>query len=208
MHQRLHFVGAICRAMLAAVAVCCIACGSSTSSPTAPVPPLPAPAPPVTEDRALSVTVKFTGASSCMPHGSFLCALEVAATASDPDGDALTYAWSGCAAGTAATTVCTIKDPGTVAATVTVDDGHGHTVSASASGEGEPEPNRPPRSQSSFQPGPNVRRCLTRPARSTSWHRPPIRTGTGCDTRGLDARAVRATGRSEPSRHRGQPQPW
>ena len=79
-----------------------------------------------------------------MPHGSFSCTLEVAAAASDPDGDALTYAWSGCATGSASTAVCTIKDPGVVVATVAVSDGHGHTVSASASGEGEPEPNRPP----------------------------------------------------------------
>ena len=144
MHQRPHFVGAILRAALAAAALCCIACGSSTPSPTAPCTAHSCPGTPVTENREPSVSVKFTGASSCKPHGSFLCALEVTATASDPDGDALMYAWSGCATGTAATAVCTIKDPGTVAATVAVDDGHGHTVSASAPGEGDSEPNRPP----------------------------------------------------------------
>jgi hypothetical protein len=75
-----------------------------------------------------------------MPHGSFSCALDVVAQASDSDGDALTYSWSGCATGDASKAVCTIKDPGTATATVAVDDGHGHHVTASASAEGEREP--------------------------------------------------------------------
>ena len=80
-----------------------------------------------------------------MPHGSISCALDVKASASDPDGDILTYAWSGCATGSSSAAVCTVKTPGPVTATVTVDDGHGHVANASASGEGEVEPvNRPP----------------------------------------------------------------
>jgi hypothetical protein len=74
-----------------------------------------------------------------MPHGSFSCALDVVAQASDPDGDPLTYSWSGCAAGDASKAVCTIRDPGAVTATVAVDDGHGHRVTASGSAQVERE---------------------------------------------------------------------
>jgi hypothetical protein len=135
----------LARLVSAAVVACSAACGSSSPSPTAPQPQVqPAPAPPATENRAPTVTVTFTGASSCIPHGSFACSLNVAATAADPDGDALTYAWSGCASGAGATAVCTVKDRGKVSAIVSVDDGHGHSATASATGEGEPEPNLPP----------------------------------------------------------------
>lgn len=155
--MRRFFPGApIARTVVASLVACSIACGSSSPSPTAPQPQPPAPTPPApapVENRAPSVSVGFTGATSCMPHGSFSCTLEVAATATDPDGDALTYAWSGCASGTAATAVCTIKDPGKVSAIVNVDDGRGHVVTATANGEGEPEPNRPAAVTVSFPAG-------------------------------------------------------
>jgi hypothetical protein len=77
-----------------------------------------------------------------MPHGSFSCTVDVTAQASDPDGDPLTYSWSGCATGNTPKAVCTIADPGTVMATVMVDDGHGHRVSASGSAEGDREPEK------------------------------------------------------------------
>src|SRR5207237_6359814 len=64
------------------------------------------------------------------------CTLTVVATGTDPDGDVLTYAWSGCANGGAARTVCTVDRVGTVSASVSVSDGHGHTALASVSGEG------------------------------------------------------------------------
>ncbi len=164
MRSRPSVVGTTLRAVVAAIAAWVVACGSPSQSPTAPAPPTPpAPTPPIAQNREPSVNVKFTGASSCMPHGSFSCTLEVAATASDPDSDPLTYAWSGCATGTSPTALCTIKDPGTVAATVTVEDGHGHTVSSSALGEGEREPNRPPSVTVAFPAGTEVY-ALTRHA--------------------------------------------
>ena len=89
--MRPFITGAILRAIPVVVAVCVMACGSSSPSPTAPAPPTPPPpSPPTADNTEPSVSVKFTGASSCMPHGSFSCTLEVAAAASDPDGDALT----------------------------------------------------------------------------------------------------------------------
>ena len=145
MRSRLIFRATL-GAFLGAVAAGAVACNSSTQPPTAPGSPGPSsnPPPTATQNRDPSVTVTFTGASSCTPHGSVTCALNVSATASDPDGDQLTYTWSGCATGTAATAVCTIKDPGVVSATVAVDDGHGHIVSASAAGRGDREANRQP----------------------------------------------------------------
>jgi hypothetical protein len=119
-----------------------LACDSR--SPTDAVRPSPSPSPP-TANNPPSVTVVFTGLASCLLRGSLSCTIEVAAEASDPDGDALSYAWCGCATGHAAKATCTIKEPGPVTATVVVDDGRGHSVMASASGEGFPEPrNRPP----------------------------------------------------------------
>jgi Bacterial Ig domain len=141
------------RAILSVLLCWSAACGSTTPAPTAPVTP-PAPVPPTVENAAPVVSVAFTSASSCMPHGSFSCTLDVVAQASDSDGDSLTYSWSGCATGNTSKAVCTIKDPGKVTATVTVDDGHGHQAAASASGEGDPEPsNNPPSVAVSFPAG-------------------------------------------------------
>ncbi len=64
------------------------------------------------------------------------CTLNVLAQASDPDGDALYYIWSGCATGTSAHAVCTVERPGPVVASVEVNDDHGHTVHGETTGEG------------------------------------------------------------------------
>jgi hypothetical protein len=61
------------------------------------------------------------------------CSVTFAATASDPDGDALTRAWSGCATGTADSAICSRSSAGSLNATITVADAPGQTASASAS---------------------------------------------------------------------------
>lgn len=93
---------------------------------------------------APTVTVGFQSASSCALLSSKPCVIDVFATATDPDGDPLTYRWSGCATGTAPKAPCTIDRVGAVLATVDVSDDHGHTVSGSVSAEGRPDPNTPP----------------------------------------------------------------
>jgi hypothetical protein len=77
------------------------------------------------------VTVIIKNACSELP-----CAVGVAADASDPDGDALTYQWSGCAAGVSAQSVCVVNTPEPAIAAVEVSDGHGHVVPASATAQG------------------------------------------------------------------------
>jgi hypothetical protein len=54
------------------------------------------------------------------------------ANATDPDGDTLTYAWSGCASGSATTATCVVPDPAQRQCHVRVDDGKGGVASASA----------------------------------------------------------------------------
>ncbi len=80
--------------------------------------------------------VSASGGSSCHPRPQVPCLLNVAATASDPDGHALSYAWSGCASGTGPTAVCRVTTVGAQSATVTVTDGHGGTASASHAVQG------------------------------------------------------------------------
>jgi hypothetical protein len=97
------------------------------------------------------VSVVFDGASTCSIDGSRPCTLTVLAQATDPDGDALTYLWSGCAAGTSARAACSVTRTGPAVASVEVRDGHDHTVSASAAGEGRDAPNGPPVVTVTFQ---------------------------------------------------------
>jgi hypothetical protein len=134
------------------LALALLACAKS---PTAPPPqpmvsgPQASPVPPAIPNSAPVVTVGFEGASVCAPEGSRACSLTVVAQATDPDGDALTYAWSGCATGTAQRAVCTVTRDGVVVATVEVRDDHDHLVSASATGEGRG--NSPPIVTVAFQ---------------------------------------------------------
>jgi hypothetical protein len=73
------------------------------------------------------------GFDDCHP----VCALNFLARASDPDGDPLTYSWSGCVDDSnAARGTCHIATPGRFSATVLVRDTRGATAVATASGDG------------------------------------------------------------------------
>ena len=153
------------RSAIAALIAMCVGCGSVPSAPTAPPAPTPAaPAPgPTAGNNAPAVSVAFPAGTSCAPHGSFSCTLEVVAQGTDPDGDSLTYAWSGCATGTGAQATCTVKDPGRVTATVSADDGHGHVVTASGFGQGIVPRNNPPSAAVVF---PSGAQCTPSPGRA------------------------------------------
>jgi hypothetical protein len=82
--------------------------------------------------------------AECHPR----CELTVEALAEDPDGDELSYVWSGCASGTRERESCTIPQPGDYTAAVTVSDGRGGVASASVDLRGT---NRPPIVQGTAQ---------------------------------------------------------
>jgi hypothetical protein len=117
-------------------------------------------------NRPPSVSVMFQGASSCVPIPPLdsmpgrTCGLPVVAQATDPDGDALAYTWSGCASSytRSAQNTCIVTQVGPVTATVQVSDGNGHTATASVAGEGTNPPpdfvNHPPSLTVGFFPLP------------------------------------------------------
>ncbi len=88
-------------------------------------------------NHAPVVTVSGDGGTCRVP-----CTASFSAQASDPDGEPVTLAWSGCASGSGATVSCPIDSPGTVTAIVTATDSRGAstTVSASASGHANAAP--------------------------------------------------------------------
>lgn len=117
------------RGVLAACSALIVAaCGASCHSPTTPA------------NAAPTVTVAFQGPSACTPLPGKPCTLTVKVDASDADGDSLSFAWSGCAAGASRQATCTVDRPGPVVAAVDVSDGHGHTVRGTASGGGTNQP--------------------------------------------------------------------
>ena len=129
MHTRLRAA-----ACAVAVASLLVACDSSQQpQPSTPTQPTPSPTQPATSNKPPNATVVFPNGPAC---ASLPCDLAVKANAYDTDGDALTYQWSGCAAGTSAQTVCVVDQEGTTVATLAVSDGHGNTVTASATAQG------------------------------------------------------------------------
>jgi hypothetical protein len=84
--------------------------------------------------------VSISGPTSCHPTPSSPCEVTLIASASDPDGDPLSYIWSGCASGTSATASCTVSSLSEVEAVVHVSDGRGGEANAShmASGVNAP----------------------------------------------------------------------
>jgi hypothetical protein len=82
--------------------------------------------------------------AACHPR----CSLTVEAQAEDPDGDEISYVWSGCASGTGQRESCDIPQPGDYTAAVTVSDGRGGVASAIVDLRGT---NRPPVVQGSTQ---------------------------------------------------------
>jgi hypothetical protein len=86
-------------------------------------------------DPVVSVTAVPTG---CHPRHQTpqSCSATCTARASDEDGDALSYNWSGCATGGSSTATCTVTQPGNTACTVRVTDTKGGTATASATVEG------------------------------------------------------------------------
>lgn len=102
-----------------------------TVVPSAEPPPTPTPAPEPTRspraNRPPVVTLSFPGPSSCHPHPQ-PCSVPVRADASDPDGDAITYAWSGCTFGRDSLADCRVTGPSTFEAIVEVTDARGATA--------------------------------------------------------------------------------
>ncbi len=93
---------------------------------------------PLNHDPTVTVTASPTG---CHPrHWSpESCSVRCSAAAQDADGDALGYAWSGCAAGSGSTATCIVPRPGSHDCTVTVTDGKGGSATGSATVQGTNE---------------------------------------------------------------------
>lgn len=87
-------------------------------------------------------TVRVEGGGACHPSaagsrlGARPCSVPLRAEASDPDGDTLSFAWSGCASGDRVDALCAVPAPGTFTATLTVRDGRGGVAQASALSQG------------------------------------------------------------------------
>lgn len=79
-----------------------------------------------------SPEVTIAGEMRCHPK----CTVTLQAVAADPEGDPLTYVWSGCATGTTSSTICVVNVVGQVLATVLVQDGRGGATLKTAVVEG------------------------------------------------------------------------
>lgn len=141
------------RAAGLALAAALVACNGPDDNPVVPDPKAPVVTPTRTAGTLVStptpeptrtpranrppvVTVSFPGASTCHPHPR-PCSVTVRAEASDPDGDRLTYAWSGCASGAQEVAQCQVDGPTAFEATVEVRDARGAATRASALVRGE-----------------------------------------------------------------------
>ncbi len=81
-------------------------------------------------NHAPSTTI--IGPSGCHPTKSHPCQVALVSSATDMDGDPLSYTWSGCATGTSALATCSVPSLSAVTAASTVADGRGGVTSASA----------------------------------------------------------------------------
>lgn len=137
----------------ATVALLFAACSNPNASPTAVAVPTAAVNPPASPSSPTSVpafvppskstnrppVVTLAGGAGCHPTWYYQvepCLVHFTASASDPDGDPLTYAWSGCAQGNGTGADCHIAAPGKYTATVTVTDSHGASTTVSETTEG------------------------------------------------------------------------
>ncbi len=80
-------------------------------------------------NRIPTVSVS-AAAPGCHPRPGIPCPIDVIASASDPDGDALSYGWQGCAGGSAAAASCAVTSIAQHTARVTVTDTKGASASA------------------------------------------------------------------------------
>jgi hypothetical protein len=114
-----------------------------TPSPTpSPMPtptptPMPTPTPTPAPNRPPTIDSITGDGGSCHPAAGQACSVALTANASDPDGDPLSYSWSGCASGTGRTASCTVGSLGAVAATVHVTDARGASANGNASASGK-----------------------------------------------------------------------
>jgi len=105
-------------------------------------------------NRAPTVSVA-AAAGTCHPRSPTQpCTVTCTATANDADGDALSYAWSGCASGGGSSATCTVSNLTAFTCSVAVNDGRGGTASGSATVTGV---NRAP--SVSFNSGPVPSGC-------------------------------------------------
>lgn len=95
------------------------------------------------ENRPPTVAADFEYTASCTPAPGVPCSLHLLAIATDPDGDPVTFEWSGCASGSQPRATCQVPRPGPVYASLRVSDNHGHAVTRELVGSGEGV-NRPP----------------------------------------------------------------
>lgn len=142
------------------LAIGCLTLGCEAQSPTnrdelhqqpsaaLPAPPAPAPTttttpptpPPPPANRPPTVAIR--GGGTCHPSaqgsrfGRQSCFVTFSADARDPDGDELSYSWTGCTSGSEPQAVCAIPTPGEHTATVTVMDGRRGQATASKSATG------------------------------------------------------------------------
>lgn len=136
------------RRLAAALVLGVAACGGVDRNPVVPDPSAPvvaptaqppeAPAPTPTPEpmrtpqanRPPTLSLSFPGESQCHPHPG-PCSVPIQANASDPDGDRLSYTWSGCAAGSGERAECQVTGPSSFEATVEVSDARGGVARAS-----------------------------------------------------------------------------